>query len=103
MLGVWPYYTLPAVIVILAFLITFKVTRIISLSSMVGAVLFPVVLAAVGLAMRWDVFGSRWPLLAFALLVAFLVVWRHRANIARLRAGTEPRFAARKAEQPKAA
>ena len=32
------------------------------------------------------------PLLAFAVLVAVMVVWKHRGNIARLRAGTEPRF-----------
>src|SRR6266704_2225283 len=37
--------------------------------------------------------GGRWPLLVFAVLVAFMVVWKHRENIARLRAGTEPRFA----------
>jgi glycerol-3-phosphate acyltransferase PlsY len=103
MLGVWPYYTLPAAIVILAFLITFKISRIISLSSMTGAVLFPVVLVIVGQAMGWDVFRTRWPLLAFAVLVAFLVVWRHRSNIARLRAGTEPRFGTKKTDQPKAA
>jgi glycerol-3-phosphate acyltransferase PlsY len=102
MLGVWPYYTLPAAIVILAFLITFKATRIISLSSMTGAVLFPVVLIAVGLVKKWDIFGGQWPLLAFALLVAAMVVWRHRSNIARLRAGTEPRFG-KKVDQPKAA
>ena len=30
-----------------------------------------------------------------ALLIALEVVWRHRANIARLRAGTEPRFGRR--------
>jgi hypothetical protein len=41
------------------------------------------------------VFGDRWPLLAFAVLVAVMVVVKHRGNIARLRAGTEPRMVRR--------
>ena len=38
------------------------------------------------------VLGRQWPLLAFAVLMAGLIVYKHRANIARLRAGTELRF-----------
>jgi hypothetical protein len=38
------------------------------------------------------VFDRQWPLLAFAVLVAVMIVWKHRGNIARLRAGTEHRF-----------
>ena len=34
-------------------------------------------------------FGST---LALAVPLAGLVIWRHRANIARIRAGTEPRI-----------
>ena len=39
----------------------------------------------------WWLFGLR-PLLAVVLAIALLVVWRHRANIARLIAGVEPRI-----------
>jgi glycerol-3-phosphate acyltransferase PlsY len=46
----------------------------------------------VGRARGWAVLGEQWPLLAFAILVAVLIVYKHRTNIARLRAGTESKF-----------
>jgi glycerol-3-phosphate acyltransferase PlsY len=36
--------------------------------------------------------GGRWDLALFAAGIAALIAWRHRPNIARLRAGTEPRI-----------
>ena len=47
---------------------------------------------ALGVALGWPVFGIQWPLLAFAVIVAGLIAYKHRGNLARLRAGTEPRF-----------
>jgi glycerol-3-phosphate acyltransferase PlsY len=38
--------------------------------------------------------------IAFALLSLLAVTWRHRENIARLRAGTEPKLRLRKSEGP---
>ena len=46
----------------------------------------------VGLAAHWPILGAQWPLLAFAALIAGLIVYKHRGNLARLRAGTEHRF-----------
>ena len=43
----------------------------------------------------WPVTGSQWPLLAFAIVIPAMIVYKHRGNIARLRAGTESRFARR--------
>jgi glycerol-3-phosphate acyltransferase PlsY len=51
---------------------------------------------AIALIRGQKVFGERWPMLAFAVLVGVMVVVKHRSNIARLRAGTEGRFAAAK-------
>ena len=60
--------------------------RISSLGGMVGAVSAPV--AALG-------FG--YPVYAIGLAgLAAIVLWRHRENIARLRAGTEPRIGSKK-------
>ena len=42
-------------------------------------------------ALGWDVLGRQMPLLVFAVLMAALIVYKHRTNIARLRAGTEYR------------
>jgi glycerol-3-phosphate acyltransferase PlsY len=95
MLGVWPYYTIPATGAIAVWGIVFARWRIISLASMIAAVAFPVVYAIVW-GIRGQLLGDRWPLPAFAVLVAVMVVWKHRSNIARLRAGTEAKFTTKK-------
>ena len=45
--------------------------------------------------------GLRWPYLALALLTSALVIWRHRSNLERLLAGTEPKLGQPKQAQPK--
>jgi glycerol-3-phosphate acyltransferase PlsY len=47
--------------------------------------------------------GFSWAEVVFTLVLAALIFWRHRANIARLRAGTEPRIGAKKDEAAPAA
>lgn len=63
--------------------VTFLVLRYASVASMLAAVSLPI--AAVLL-------DEPWPVIAFAGAAAVGVVVLHRANIARLRAGTENRF-----------
>jgi len=92
LLGLWPYYTLPGLIAVAVFGVAFWRTRIISVGSLLGATAFPIAYVLLGLALGWPVFGTQWPLLAFAAVVAGLIVYKHRGNLARLRAGTEPRF-----------
>ncbi len=65
--------------------VTAAVTRISSLSALVAAALAPVWLL---------LFGYR-DMVVLAILLAALVFVRHKANIARIRAGTEPRIGAR--------
>ena len=91
MLGIFPDYTLAGAVVVLVWIACFLATRIISLSSMVAAVAFPIMYLLISMLRGQGVLGDRWPLLAFCLLVGFMVVWKHRSNIARLRAGTEPK------------
>src|SRR5437667_3312529 len=64
-------------------IVVFLVFRYASLASIVGALSLP--MAAVLL-------GEPWPVLVFAAGAAAAVLVLHRANIARLRAGTENRF-----------
>lgn len=52
-----------------------------------GTVLTGLALATLAIATRVDT-----PRLAFAIAAALLLVWTHRGNLARLRAGTESRF-----------
>lgn len=62
--------------------VTAAISRISSLSALVAAALAPVWLLIFGFPQ----------MAALAALLAALVFWRHSANIARLRAGTEPRI-----------
>ena len=98
LLGVFPYFTLPGVLSILTWVVLFKAKRYVSLASIFGAGLFPIFYVIVGLLMEWPVFGAQLPLLIFATLMAILIVYKHRSNIARLRAGMESRFEAKKLE-----
>ena len=81
-LGLAPLTTL---VLIAIFATAVLATRIVSLSSIIAAAAAPVVL--------WffsyppDVIGT-------GAFLAIMIIWRHRANIARLVAGTEPKFGA---------
>lgn len=94
-LGLWPYYTLPALVAIAIFIIAFMLTRYVSVGSILGSAGFALAYLFIGQAQRWDVFGQQLPLLIFAALVAGLIIWKHRTNISRLIAGTEHKFARR--------
>lgn len=91
-LGIFPYFTLTALLGVAVFLVVLGIWRYISLASIVSAGAFPVIYVLLGQWMGWDVFGRQLPLLIFAIAVALLIIWRHRTNIARLRAGTENRI-----------
>ena len=91
-LGLFPYYTVPGLIAVGAFVLVFKMTRYVSLASIAGSITFVLAYLGVGLAAHWPILGAQWPLLAFAALIAGLIVYKHRGNLARLRAGTEHRF-----------
>ncbi len=90
-LGLFPYFTLSALLCVAIFLVIFGLWRYISLASIISAAAFPLVYIALGQWLGWDVFGQQLPLLIFAIAAAGLIIWRHRGNIARLRAGTETR------------
>ena len=51
-------------------------------------------IAAFALAPIYCLLLFDWPRVAMAALIAALIIWRHRGNIERLRAGTEPRIGA---------
>jgi glycerol-3-phosphate acyltransferase PlsY len=91
-LGVFPYFTLPAMLGIIVFLIVFFATRIVSISSIVGSAMLPIGYIVIGLFESWDITGTQLPLLIFIVLLASLIIYRHRGNIARLLAGTESKF-----------
>jgi glycerol-3-phosphate acyltransferase PlsY len=87
-LGLAPLVGLIAAAVWLA---VFALTRYASVSSMLGALSLPV--AAL-------ILGSPWPVLVFCAGAAGAVLVLHRANLARLRAGTETRVKLRRRPAP---
>ena len=75
------------------FLAVLSLGRIVSLASVVAALALPLLM------LGWFAdqnLAPRWPSLSLALLTTVLVVWRHRSNIERLLAGTEPKLGAPK-------
>ncbi len=85
-------FSLPAFLICLGvWLLLFTTTRYVSVASIGGALSLPVVVGAMFLMHRID-----WLALMVSIVMCGLAVWRHRSNIARLRAGTEPRFERKK-------
>ena len=68
------------IVLVLVFAIVLWLFRYVSLASMVVAVLYPLTCL---------VTGEPWPVIVFGAVAALGIVARHRANIGRLRAGTE--------------
>jgi acyl phosphate:glycerol-3-phosphate acyltransferase len=91
-LGIFPYFTFAAIAALAVFYIVFRMTRFISVGSMVGAASFPAAYVAIGIGGRWPLTGAQLPLLCFAIGFPLLLIFKHRTNIARLRAGTEPHY-----------
>jgi acyl phosphate:glycerol-3-phosphate acyltransferase len=83
-------------ILLLIFLMTFLLSRYVSLASMVAAGALPFVTLA-GSWFHGKIQNGTWnkPLFAFTVIIAILAIWKHRSNISRLRAGTEHRFTRR--------
>lgn len=88
-LGLWPYFTVCGIAVFVIWATTLAIWRYVSLSSIIAAVCFPVILIGCILAIESWSFNQLWPLVSIAVLMALLVIVRHRSNITRLRNGSE--------------
>lgn len=75
---------LQAALSLLIFVVVVMASGYVSLASLTGAVALPVLLAAT--------LGWQSPLFVVSVVTFVFVVWTHRANIERLRGGTEYRF-----------
>lgn len=75
---------LPLLSALVVFVIAVAFTRFISLGSILAAGTFPLAV--------WLISHPPFPILAASLVAGALIVWRHKTNIERLRAGTEHVF-----------
>lgn len=80
-LGIHPWLLVPMV---LTWLVAVVLFGFVGLGSMLAAIALAVTIALDGL-------SPRVPLLVFAVLAAALILYTHRSNMARMRAGTESR------------
>ena len=76
------------------FLTVLTFSRIVSLSSVVAALSLPLLMVG-----SFGSGGIRPAYLLLAVLTTVLVVWRHRSNIERIWAGTEPKLGSKKKGQ----
>ena len=98
-LGLWPFYTVVGLITFAVWGIVVKIWRYISLGSIVGAIVFPVLLAAaICIIPEWR-FAALWPLLAAAVALGAILIIRHKDNIKRLFAGTESKIGTKNTPQ----
>ncbi len=74
----------PVLAIFLLFVVIVAWTRYLSLGSVIGAGLFPVAC--------WMILHPDWPVLVAATAGSVLIIWRHRSNFERIRAGTENVF-----------
>jgi glycerol-3-phosphate acyltransferase PlsY len=72
------------------FALVFGISRFVSLGSITAAIVIPVV----GILLYWKQTGPLIP--AVLAVLGALVIWRHKANIVRLRNGTENRIVFRR-------
>ena len=68
--------------------VSFKLSRYVSLASLIAAVSLPVT--------SWLLYRQTGALFWFTVVISLIAIWRHRANIQRLIAGTESRFEKKK-------
>lgn len=94
-LGLFPYFTWAGLIAVLTFNVVLLRWKYISLGSIAAAVIFPFAYIGMGLWHHWDILGRQLPLLILAVGLCSLVIWRHRDNIKRIRAGTENKIRSR--------
>ncbi len=99
LLAMWPTLGIPALIAFAAWLLTVGITRTVSLASMVAAVVVPAATIALLLntptpesLTSGEISTRMVPPIIISMVVAALVLWRHRINIKRLISGTEPRI-----------
>ena len=106
LLSMWPLMTFPTLGALLVWIVVLKIFRFVSLASICAAISLPLLLI-----FRVKAFEAEPPITVDAFLplliavatLALLVVWKHRTNISRLRAGTEPRVGAPKPIEPSSA
>jgi acyl phosphate:glycerol-3-phosphate acyltransferase len=89
----WGLAPIVAAVGLAVWIVVFLALRYASVASIVAAISLPIVAFAI---------GEPWPVIAFGSAAAVAVLVLHRANLKRLRAGTENRFQLRRRKDRRA-
>lgn len=93
MLAVYPHFTLPGLLAFALWAVVTKASGIVAVGSVTAAVAFPIIftLAAWLRREQWGTSEQLWPLYVFSVVIAVLVVYRHRDNLRLLLGKAKPR------------
>lgn len=93
MLAVYPHFTLPGLLSFALWAIVTRTSGIVAVGSVTAAVAFPIIFAVVARLCRdqWGTSEQLWPMYVFAVVIAVLVVYRHRDNLRLLLGKAKPR------------
>jgi glycerol-3-phosphate acyltransferase PlsY len=89
-LAITPYATLGSVAV---FAVVFVTRRIMSLATLSGALSLPIFAYLVD---KFELWPAHWSYIAVTIVLVIVIFYKHRSNISRLVAGTEPVLARKK-------
>ena len=93
LLAMWPLMTVPVLVAAGVFIVMILTLKFMSLASMAAAIAIPSTTLILGLMSdgAQDQSGSVRPQTITGLVIAFMVVWRHRSNLGRILDGSEPK------------
>jgi glycerol-3-phosphate acyltransferase PlsY len=93
LLAMWPLMTIPVLVAAGVFILMIFTVKYMSLASMAAAIAIPSTTLILGLMSEGaqGQSGSVLPQTITGLVIAFMVVWRHRTNLARILDGSEPK------------
>lgn len=109
LIGVYPVFTFASVVALVVWIIALKLWKMVGLASVIATIVIALVVVGLYVATRFNVQAITLPLeglpgyapatlvhVGFAVGLALLVTYKHRANLARTMAGTEPKIGRKK-------
>jgi glycerol-3-phosphate acyltransferase PlsY len=98
-MGLWPYYTICALVALTCWAVCILIWRYVSLASIIAAIAFPIALTTLTIANKNWLFENLWPLFIVAIMIPLMVIIRHRENVVRIVKGQEHKVFSKK-QQP---
>ncbi len=97
--ALWPVVTPAAGVALATWIVVVRTSRYVSIASCAAAIALPLAVLVLSFVFGWPDPGAAledrlaaWPFLLTTALLGAMVIFKHRGNLARLRAGTEPRI-----------